>query len=251
MLLLYIDESGGFERQRQDLEHVTVGGVAIHEQAIEPFRARVDEVMATVLDPQNRGLEIHAAAMTAGRGAWRKIPRDVRYDLLVRLSALLGSFQPDPGYGLLAVARAPLAVPKVDPLERVFEELLLRFRSMLDRLSQEDDQQFGIVVADEAKYEQILQPLVAEWRDTGVARHRLGRLDRLVEVPLFVDSQATRLLQMADVVTHAVWRFYEHRNDDLIGPMLPSSTLILASCMALYISCRTTNSARVRRASAG
>ncbi len=220
--MLYIHESGGFDRRSEDLEHVTVGGLAIHECTIERFRTRVDDLMAEVLDPPNRELEIHAAAMTAGRGPWRKMPRPVRFDLLHRLSSLLGSFPSvDPSFGLLAVARAPLAVPAADPLERVFEELLLRFRSMLDRMSREDSEQFGIVIADEAKYERILQPLVAEWRHTGIRRRRLGRLDRLVEVPLFVDSKTTRLLQMADLVAHSVWRFYERRISDLVGPMLP------------------------------
>lgn len=221
MLLLYIDESGGFDRRTEDAEHVTVGGLVIYERAIEALRSQVDGIMAEALDPQNRGLEIHAAAMTAGRGAWRKIPSEIRQLLLLRLASFLGAFgSVDPCFRLLAVVRAPLAVPMADPLERVFEELFLRFRSMLDRMSREGDDQLGVVVADEARYERILQPLVAKWRDSGIARRRLGRLDRLVEVPLFVDSQATRLLQMADVVAHAVWRFYERHNDDLIGPML-------------------------------
>jgi len=112
-------------------------------------------------------------------------------------------------------------VPAADPLERVFEELLLRFRSMLDRMSRTDGEQFGIVIADEAKYERIFQPLLAEWRDTGIRRRRLGRLDRLVEVPLFVDGKTTRLRQMVDLVAHSMWRCYERRIPDLVGPMLP------------------------------
>jgi hypothetical protein len=60
----------------------------------------------------------------------------------------------------------------------------------------------GIVVADKARYESTLQPVVGQWRDIGT---RFARLTRLVEVPLFVDSKAARLVQAADLVAHAVW----------------------------------------------
>ncbi len=76
---------------------------------------------------------------------------------------------------------------------------------MLLRLRYEGDDQLGLVIADKAKYEGVLQPIVQGWRTRGT---RFGRLGRLAEVPLFIDSKATRLTQAADFVAHGVYRYY-------------------------------------------
>ena len=78
----------------------------------------------------------------------------------------------------------------------------------------------GIVICDEARHEQVIQPLVAKWRDSGDGRQfwRLKPLRAVVEVPLFADSGVTRLLQLADLVAHIVFLYYERRDDTLIGP---------------------------------
>lgn len=222
MLLLYIDESGTFDK---DLEHSVVGGVAVHVADVEHFRHGIEEIVSAHLDEHNRSLELHANLMRSGSKEWRKIPQNVRRALLERLVTYLGSYRSPSGrpFGLLAVVRAPHAVPGVDPLERVFEELLFRFRSMLDRHSSVEEPLFGVVVADEAKHEKVVQPLVLKWRQTGMRRRPwLGRLDRIVEVPLFVDSSTTRLLQAADIVAHSTYQHYERGDPSWLDPLLPA-----------------------------
>jgi hypothetical protein len=191
---------------------------------IDHFRTRVDAIIAQHINEHNRSIELHANAMRSGSKAWRKIPEDVRVVLLSAMVNFIGAYQPPSGhgFGLFGTARAPNAVPAADPLERSFEELLFRFRSMLDRLSRDGSPQFGVVVADEAKHEKVVQPLVVQWRATGTMRRGMGRLDRVVEVPLFVDSAATRLLQVADIVAHAVYLYYQKSDQSLIGPLLPA-----------------------------
>jgi hypothetical protein len=222
VLLLYIDESGTFD---QDIEHSIVGGLAVHAADIQHFRAGVDAIIADYLDAQNRDIELHATAMRSGSGRWRKIPQGVRHGLLQALVHYVGDYESPTGnaFSLLAVVRAPHAVPTADPLERMFEELLLRFRSLLERSSTSDAPGVGLVVADEAKHERVVQPLVAKWRETGIARRPwVGPLDRIVEVPLFVDSGATRLLQAADIIAHAVYQYYERGDPSWLGPLLPA-----------------------------
>ena len=85
-----------------------------------------------------------------------------------------------------AVARAPQAVPVADPLERSFEELLLRFTQMLIRISRDGAPEMGLVIADQARYEGTLQPIVQRWQWT--VGTRFGPLTRLAEVPLFMTA---------------------------------------------------------------
>ena len=217
MFLLYIDESGTFDKDRQ---HGVFGGISVHEADLNDLKAQVDSVMACYLDPHNQGLELHASDMRTGSGPWRKIPGDVRRDLLRAIVNLIGNYQSPTGnqYGLFAVARAPYAVPLADPIERSIQELLYHFAASLKGLGPAN----GIVICDEARHEQVIQPLVSRWRDEGDTRRfwRLKPLRAVVEVPLFADSSVTRLLQLADIVAHSVYLSYERRDDTWIGPLL-------------------------------
>lgn len=212
MYLLYVDESG--DASAPD-DHFVVGGVAVHESRVRTLNRSLANVINRHLTVD---LELHAQWIRVGKGPWGAIPRSVKEGLLRDVPSALGRFGREPDAALFAVARAPGAVPTADPLERSYEELLLRFTQMLVRLNRvtgRDDH--GIVIADEAKYELTLQPIVQRWRTSGT---RFARLGRLVEVPLFIDSKATRLTQAADFVAHGVYRHYQAGDDSLFAPLL-------------------------------
>lgn len=201
MHLLYVDESGSLENKN---EPFVLGAIAIREDAINALRRRIDGILSTHLDPHLLTLELHATKIRSGSGPWHSIPKPVRDAVINDVLALLSEQTRD--RRLFAVVRSPGAIPDVPPLERAYEELLLRFSTYLkhfDRPASCDT--LGLVVADDAKYEHHLQPIVTAWREAGT---RFGRLTRIVEVPLFVNSKATRLIQMADFVAHYVFLHY-------------------------------------------
>ncbi len=49
-----------------------------------------------------------------------------------------------------------------------------------------------------------------------------GSINNLADIPYFASMQEPRLLQLADLVAHAVWLLYEKRNPRLIQPLLRS-----------------------------
>ena len=59
-----------------------------------------------------------------------------------------------------------------------------------------------------------LQSLALEFRTVG---HRWGVTRNLVDVPLFVDSRATRIIQYADLVAYAMWRKFEKGDDEFFN----------------------------------
>lgn len=136
------------------------------------------------------------------------------------VAELLVTFPAKQPFALFGVVREPGAVAHAEPLTGVYEELAIRFNSFVRRNRVEGVGQFGMIVADEAKYERTVQPLVAEWRQGGGAR--FGRLTKIVEVPLFVDSAASRLVQLADFIAHAIYLAYEGGDEALFHTLKPS-----------------------------
>ncbi|MDK4700477.1 DUF3800 domain-containing protein [Kingella negevensis] len=59
--------------------------------------------------------------------------------------------------------------------------------------------------------EKAIQLLAREFKNDG---HSYGKLRNFAEVPLFLDSQSSRLIQLADLVSHAIYRPFAH--DDAV-----------------------------------
>jgi Protein of unknown function (DUF3800) len=103
--------------------------------------------------------------------------------------------------------------------ERAWEEVLHRFDEMLERQARTSGvHQRGIVIHDRDGVERRAQSWADKWR---LISGRIGVLTHLVEVPLFADSRASRMLQAADFVTWALWRYYglNERDDEWVRRM--------------------------------
>jgi Protein of unknown function (DUF3800) len=160
MILLYVDESGNHESRD---EHFVVGGLAVHEADLGEIRDRVAAVVDRNLDPSLRNVEIHANAIANGRGVWRSVPKPVRQALLTELCREIVAMHSESSrrFALFAVVKEPGSVPRADPVERTFEEVYLRFNGFLTRQELCVGPELGLVVADDAKYEKVLQPITA------------------------------------------------------------------------------------------
>jgi hypothetical protein len=62
-----------------------------------------------------------------------------------------------------------------------------------------------LLIHDRSATERRVQTWADRWR---LIESRIGVLTHLVDVPLFADSQASRLLQAADFVAWSLWRYY-------------------------------------------
>jgi hypothetical protein len=206
MYLLYVDESG-IHKGSGGFEHFVMGGLALHEEDVYPFGRAVANLQRRVL-PKHPDLEIHATDVFSGRREWAAVPRPDRMKLLNAVFSFLETWEAPSGrrptYFGVAVHRP--AYPNTDLLELAHLELFRRFDIMLSRLHQQGDSHRSLVVADNSSYEKILQKLVPEWKVNGTPK---GKLHGLIEVPLFVDSTASRSVQMADSVAWATFNYYE------------------------------------------
>jgi hypothetical protein len=202
MYLLYLDDSGS--AGNADDKYVILAGVAVFERQTHWLSSKVEEIAARLSPDDPASLEFHGSPMLSGRRAWRKFPKDLRLgayrealDLLARSTHVT----------LFGTAVHKRAVAPHDPMERAFEEICNRFDLFLMRLHHNGNTQRGLFVLDKSTYETTLQGLARDFRVNG---HRWGQLRNLSEVPLFVDSKATRMIQLADLVAHSLRHYYEH-----------------------------------------
>lgn len=99
-----------------------------------------------------------------------------------------------------------VSISPQDPVEFAFEQLASRFDHYLKRLHKNGDTQRGLIVFDKSTYETTLQTLATDFRTVG---YTWDVIRNLAEVPLFLDSRASRLIQLADLIAFAIFRNYE------------------------------------------
>lgn len=215
--LLYLDDSGSVKNPTE--RHFVLAGVAVFERVIYHLISETDQFVSGLGVGPVHDVELHASVMANGKKApWKGTM--LRPD---RLAAIEGGLDllknANRGVVAFAVVVDKQAVSPDDPVERAFEEICNRFNLFLARQwNRKGEKHRGLVVMDKTHYEETLQGLARDFRDQGT---RWGNLRNLAEVPLFVDSAASRLIQIADLLAWAVWRRYEHNDtryfDRIVG----------------------------------
>jgi len=208
MYLLYMDESGTPTGTGE--RYFVVGGLALNEEDCWPFARHIEKKAKSLLPPRHADLELHASRMWAGRREWSPVSRKTRDMALRGIFEVMQSWRAASGRAprYFAVAVHKDSYPRADIASKAHEELFLRLGGFIGRLHNLHGQSHrALVIADESSYESVAQHMVPRWKLRGT---HAGRLHALAEVPLYVDSKASRNIQIADFVAWAVYRYYEH-----------------------------------------
>lgn len=215
MFLLYLDESGN-EADPKDRFFV-LAGLSLFERQTYFLTQAVEDVQNKHF-PGHQPIMFHASEIRSGRGFWRKVPRSTRKAVLQDLCSAIASV-PNKGRALYAAA-----VEKSDRLwgeqavEKATEELCRRFDIFLQRKYHDDeDPQRGLLVFSEGRFDARAKVWVRDFHRRGTT---WGAIRNLADIPYFASTKESRLLQLADLIAHAVWLLYEKRNDELVGPLL-------------------------------
>ena len=207
MYLLYIDGSGSVKDPKE--EYFILGGVSVFERQIFHLIKHIDEFVESLNLGSPEDIELHASVMANGREKpWKGVPRKTRLQIIEDALGILRSYR---SIKLFAIAVHKAQLAPNDPVEYAFEQICNRFNLLLQRIyhrsgRNEEGKHRGLVVMDKSNYESALQSLARTFRVQGT---RWGELRNMAEVPLFVDSQASRIIQIADLVAWAVRRRYD------------------------------------------
>jgi hypothetical protein len=213
MFILYLDDAGSVANSND--KFVVLAGVALFERQIHFLDKFLGELSHSIFPADSENVEFHAQHMHSGKDQWRNIrDRMIRRKHLASALAVFDKLQGRKALFGIVVEKS--AVSPQDALEYAFEQMCSRFDQFLERgnrqLKTEDKhrKQRGLLVFDKSTREIRLQNLTKQFRKSG---HTYGKLRNFVDVPFFVDSEATRAIQYADMVAYSLWRKFD-RNDD-------------------------------------
>ena len=100
-------------------------------------------------------------------------------------------------------------------MDYAFEQVVTRFHTYLNRARID----LGMLVQDQNDTAAVrLTQLARRYHAKGT---RYSAVSRLVETPLFVDSKLTSMVQLADLCSYAVRRFFEKNETDLFDRVYP------------------------------
>lgn len=202
MHLLYCDESGSTTDPHQT--YFVLAGISIFGRQSFWLANELDKIAARFNPADATSVELHGNPMFAGRGFWRQFPKNDRIAAIKDALSILSVSHPSNRVFGCAINKA-VASPR-NPVELSFEQLSSRFDHFLMRLHRNGDTQRGIIIFDKSTYESTIQNLATDFRTIG---HSWGVLRNLAEVPLFLDSKASRLIQLADLVAYSIFKKYE------------------------------------------
>lgn len=215
MHLLYLDESGSVADPTQ--RHFVLAGISVFERTAHWVEQKLNEIAARFSPENPYAVELHGSPMRSGREGWKRHPLEQRLRAIQEaLAHGVVAFHPR-SVRLFGAVIDKGALDGEDPAEHAFEQLASRFDRYLQRLySKHNDAQRGIILFDKSSTERRIQTLAREFKYTG---HTWGKTRNFAEVPVFLDSQASRLIQLADLVAFALFRAYEHRDESFLNPI--------------------------------
>lgn len=204
MYILYLDDSGSIPNPKE--EYFVLGGVCVPERTISWLTGQLDDFAATIEGSDPSQIELHASEIFGGRNPpWNQYKkREDRIDIVKGALNTLKRAGADTVVFACAVHKP--SYQQRDPMAIAFEDLCSRFDMYLNRIYHETKQSHkGLIVFDKNAYESSLQNLLIEFRQQGT---RWRDVRNIREVPFFVDSRASRLIQLADHVAYSVFRRY-------------------------------------------
>ncbi len=214
MHIAYLDESG----TQKGARYFVLAGFIVFERNTLYLARALDQIQARYFPGYSETAVFHAAAL---RAPSKRVPppfnlltQEERFQLISDVYQVIL----DSHARIITVAIEKAAIDG-DPYERGFEEIVSRFDYFLGRIRRErGEDQRGLIVVADSTYRKNLE---LQARRIAKEGHRWGEIHNLADIPYFAPAKNTRLLQLADFVSNAVFGRYEsgHANHfDRITP---------------------------------
>ncbi len=208
MHLLYVDESGSASDTSQT--YFILAGVSVFERQTHWIEQQLNGIAARFNPNCPHELELHGSPMRSGKQGWRSIqPHDREQAIKDALTDGVANQKRNAVRLFGAVINKKTQIATSDPVFTSFEQVASRFDMFLQRLHLNGNTHRGLMLCDASSSETRIQTLAREFKYSG---HSFGKTKNYSEVPVFLDSKASRLIQLADLVAYAMFRHYERQD---------------------------------------
>lgn len=210
MYVLYLDESG---TNGAEASYFVLAGLAAFEREIHWFSQDIDQIQAQYLPAEKGLIYFHATKLHVNDSSQLEPPLNQltlnqRLEIKSKLGDIISNRR-----GVLfgcAVERKLAELRGQDPYETAFEDVVSRFDRFMSRLnhiaqSGGGEEQRGLIVLSQSGYQKTLTLLARRIRESGT---RWGQLHNMTDVPFFAPAQDTRMLQLADFISNAIYGRY-------------------------------------------
>lgn len=215
MKFCYVDESG-----TGDEPYAVMAGIVVDAQRMHVTKQEWNELLQTLSDlAQRQVTEMHTRDFYAGNGPWRNLDGTRRAQIITEVFRWLKDRKHH--IALVAVDQAKFHdkfpnISQYDDVKTLWRFLALHMVLGIQKEFQRLSKNKGntVFVFDNELREQVrftdLIKKPPEWTDAFYSRDRKrSRLDQVVDVPYWGDSQDVGLLQLADFVAYFFRRYIE------------------------------------------
>jgi len=217
MYLLYLDESGdpnGWQSQK----HFVLGGVAVHEGQVYRLTNELDGIQNRYFPGVSYRLAFHVTDIRRGKGHFQDFAPNYREQILSDLYDIIQNVR-FPNLVAFATAIHLSAVSSSQQVRHsTLEDVCQRFNTFLSRQYKTGYPTKGMLIIDRTREEEY-RTFIDEFQRTGTKDLRF--LGNIIDIPYFARCHETRLLQLADLIAHAVFRYYERAETKHFDTILP------------------------------
>lgn len=103
--------------------------------------------------------------------------------------------------------------PEMTPLSQAFERVITRIEKYLSHISKDRNKEYGMLIHDECE-------AAAASHKKNMRRYYIqgtfrSKITHIIETPLFVSSEQTNMIQIADLCAYAIRRFFDYGERDI------------------------------------
>ncbi len=186
----------------------------MHEGQWRSLTTALDNLQQQYFPFSGSNVEFHASVLRSGRGIYRNMPEAQRTKLMNEIYQIIGDARLTIFASIVEKQSFMYKYSgRVDPYDGAFEGLCTMFNFFLRNVQRKVGNVLrGIVVFDEARpsLSKQIRALLAQFQAGGT---RWATMTNLIETAFFFDSRNSRIMQIADFCSYAVFRWYEAGDD--------------------------------------
>lgn len=216
MHLIYVDESGdpySWENQK----HFVLGSLAIHEGQINKITKKMDEIQSYFFPEIQLHIPFHAVDIVNHRGYFKELSREKRDELMMAIYDIIGRSRFPNIIAFATIISIDAVKNHQQAFDDVLEDMCIRINNFMKRQLIQGHPTKGLLIIDQA-HQTHYRKIVSELQRTG---SKQGILGHIVDIPYFAGRKDTRMLQLADFINYALFRYYEKNEWTYIRKILP------------------------------